>query len=134
MRAVKSSIALLAGLFIFVSAAAIEAQSPLNPTVAMSVTLPDGKTQQLSAPEGGLATVTVGDHEYGFRPTMYDEQGERMNIAIFDMGSRSEAVRELGSVDLKGGAAQVASKTSPAFKISAHKASDWKKGPTTTHQ
>ncbi len=134
MRAVKVTIALLAGLFIFVSAAASRAQSPLNPTIAMSVTLPDGKTQEVSAPEGGLATVKVGDHDYGFRPTMYDEQGARITVTVFDMGSSSEAVRELGSVDLKGGAAPVASRTTPSFKVSAHKASDWKQGPTTTHQ
>jgi hypothetical protein len=131
MRVVKC-IALLAGLFVWISAAAVTAQSPLNPTVAMSVTLPDGKTQELSAPEGGLATVKVGDREYGFRPTMFDDQGARMAVTIFDMGSRTEAIKEIGTVDLKGNTAPVASKTSPPFKVAAHKSGDWKKTPFTS--
>jgi hypothetical protein len=136
MRVANRSMALLTGLLVCVSAAAARAQSPLNPTVAMSVTLPDGHTQELSAHEGGLATVKVGAREFGFRPTMFDDQGTRMAVTIFDMGSSTEAVKELGTVDVKGGGPAVASKTTPAFKVTAHKTSDWMTGPknTTTSQ
>src|SRR5690348_2273219 len=95
MCVANRSIAILAGLLVCVSAVAARAQSPLNPTVAMSVTLPDGHTQELSAHEGGLATVKVGAREFGFRPTMFDDQGTRMAVTIFDMGSSTEAVKEL---------------------------------------
>jgi len=136
MRRVSIFTALLGALFVCVSAAVVRGQSPLNPTVAMSVTLPDGKTQELNAPEGGVATVKVGDREYGFRPTMFDEQGAHIAVTVFEMGSSTEPTKELGTVDLKGGGSAVASKTTPAFKVTAHKASGWKTGaptPTTTH-
>jgi hypothetical protein len=43
------------------------------PVVTMSVTLPDGRTQEVSAAESGLATVNLKDGtEYGFRPTIQD--------------------------------------------------------------
>ena len=100
----------------------------------MSVTLPDGKTQELSAPEGGLATVKVGNREYGFRPTMHDDQGARITVTVFDMGSTTESEKELGTIDLKGGGTAASSKTTPAFKVTAHKASDWHTGAAVTPQ
>ena len=115
----KSFIALLAGLFICVSAAAVHAQGSPSPGVNLSITLPDGQTQHVTTHESGLATVTVGGRDYGFRPTMHDDQGTRMTITIFDMGSRTEPVRELGTVDVKGGAAAIPSKTTPLFKVQA---------------
>ena len=121
MRA-KTFIALLAGLFLCVFPAAIQAQDPSNPGVALSVTLPDGQIRQLTTHESGLATVIVGSREYGFRPTMHDDEGRQMTITIFDMGSRTEPVRELGTVDVKGGASAAASKTSPSFKVQANRA------------
>jgi hypothetical protein len=131
MRLMKALLPLSAGLYICLSAAAAQAQSPLNPTIAMSITLPDGKTEALTAPEGGLATVKVGDHEYGFRPTMFDDQGARFAVTVFDMGSKTEAVKEIGTVDLKGGATAVASKTTPSFRVSARKSSEERKRTTT---
>jgi hypothetical protein len=59
---------------------------------------------------------------------MYDEQGARITVTVFDMGSTTEPEKELGTVDLKGGGGAVLSKTTPAFKVSAHKASDWHTG------
>jgi hypothetical protein len=131
MRVVKCS-ALLAGLFVWISAVAVRAQSPLNPTVAMSITLPDGKTEELNVHEGGLGTVDVGNREFGFRPTMFDDQGTRIALTIFDMGSRTEAIKEIGTVDLKGNTAPVASKTTPAFKVAAHKSGDWNRSAATS--
>jgi hypothetical protein len=83
--------------------------------------LPDGKTEPLATHESGLATVTVGGREYGFRPTMLDDEGNRFIVTIFDMGTSTEAVKEIGSVDVKGGGPAVASKTTPGFKVQARK-------------
>lgn len=115
-------IALLAGLLVCVSPAAIQAQSSPSPGVVLSVTLPDGQNKELATHESGLATITAGGREYGFRPTMHDDAGTRMTITIFDLGSPSEAVRELGTVDVRGGGPAVSSKTSPVFKVLARKA------------
>ncbi len=44
---------------------------PHAPVVTMSVTLPDGRTRELTAAESGLATVQLQDgSEYGLRPTI----------------------------------------------------------------
>lgn len=126
MRDLKP-IALLTGLLVCVSPAATQAQSSPSPGVVLSVTLPDGQNRELATHESGLATITAGGREYGFRPTMHDDAGTRMTITIFDMGSPSEAVRELGTVDVRGGGPAVSSKTSPVFKVLARKA-----GPTPT--
>ena len=55
------------------------------PVVTMSVTLPDGRTQELTAPESGLATVSLKDGtEYGFRPTIQDSTPwNRIVVTIF---------------------------------------------------
>lgn len=121
MRGLSVRLALLAGLFICVSAAALHAFQPPSPAVAMSVALPDGKLQHFNTFEGGLVTVTVGGREYGFRPTMHDDAGQRMTITVFDMGTTTEAVKEIGSVDVRGGAGMVPTKTTPASKVQASK-------------
>ena len=62
--------------FVFVAAlltGAIAAAQSHAPVVTMSVTVPDGGTQELTAAESGLATLTLKDGtEYGFRPTIQD--------------------------------------------------------------
>jgi hypothetical protein len=84
--------------------------------------------KQLTTHESGLATVSVGNHEYGFRPTMHDDMGNSMTITVFDMGTSTEAVHEIGTVDVKGGAPMVSTRTTPAFKVQARKGG----GSTTT--
>src|SRR5687768_11875413 len=85
------------------------------PIVSMAVTLPDGQTKDLSAPESGLAEVTLKDGiEYAFRPTMMDDKGATTIVTIFKM---TPSVQELGTVEVKLGASAVTSKTTPAFKI-----------------
>jgi len=90
-----------------------------RPVVAFSVTVPDGQTHELSAPEGGLATVTVGGREYGFRPTMMDDLGERIVITAFDMGDSKSAVKVLGEADSKAGGPVVTIKATatPSFRV-----------------
>lgn len=89
------------------------------PVVYMTVTLPDGQSRELSAPESGLAQATLKDgSEYGFRPTMQDDKGSTTVVTIFKMTPSST---EIGAVEVKLGAGAVASKTSPAFKIAVHR-------------
>jgi hypothetical protein len=92
-----------------------------SPAVTMSVTTPDGRTQDLVTHESGLATVTVNGHQYGFRPTMRDDAGTRMTITVFDMGTSTAPVKEIASVDVTGGSAAVATNSSPAFRVRASK-------------
>lgn len=90
-----------------------------NPVVHMNITLPDGQTKALSAPESGLATTTLTDGtEIGFRPTIVDDKPwNHIIVAIFKMPTQTHASEELGLVDLKTGGEAVASKTTPSFKI-----------------
>lgn len=121
MRVSRSTIALLAGLFVCVSAAALHAQA-YAPPVAMTITLPNGESKALEALESGLATLTLDGREYGFRPTMHDDQGGRITVTIFDMGGSTDAAKVLGAVEVRGGGSAIGSKTTPAFKVQARKA------------
>jgi hypothetical protein len=105
---------------------------PEGPAVSMNVTAPGGQAKELTTHESGLATLEVSGHTYGFRPTMYDDAGTRMTITIFDMGGPGQAVREIGEVEVTGGAAAVASKTNPSFKIAARKGGQAGTRPTQT--
>ena len=100
-----------------------------RPAVTMSVTLPNGQTQDLTAPESGLATVTVSGRDYGFRPTMMDDRGARIVIALFDMGSPTDAVKTLGEMDTSVGGPTVTFKTAPVFKV---KVTEISRGSATT--
>jgi hypothetical protein len=95
------------------------AAQPHAPVVTMSVTLPDGRTQELTAPESGLATT-----EYGFRPTIQDSSPwNRIVVTIFRTATTSAPTTVLGEVELKRGGAAVQSKTNPSFKVSIPKVS-----------
>ena len=100
------------------------AQSPA-PVVTMSVTLPDGRTQELTAPESGLATVSLEDGtEYGFRPTILDSAPwNRIVVAIFRTATTNAPTQILGEIELKRGGAAVDSKTNPSFKVAVPKVS-----------
>jgi hypothetical protein len=114
----------LAGMCLAFAVSA-EGQTPAvpaeGPTVAMTVTTPDGRTQELSTHESGLATLEVSGHKYGFRPTMYDDEGKKMTITIFDMGGAGQPIHQLAAVDVTGGSAPVSSQSTPAFKVKAAK-------------
>lgn len=79
---------LLALLFMLVNG--LSAAQPHAPVVTMSVTLPDGRTQELTAPESGLATLQLKDgSEYGFRPTIQDSSPwNRIVVTIFRTASQ----------------------------------------------
>ena len=95
------------------------------PVVTMSVTLPDGRTQELTAPESGLATVSLKDGtEYGFRPTIQDSlPWNRIIVTIFKMATPNAPTQTLGEVEIKRGGLAVESRTNPSFKVAVPKVS-----------
>ena len=112
---------ILAFSFVLISRfAAAQAHAPV---VTMSVTLPDGRTQELTAPESGLATLELKDgSEYGFRPTIQDSSPwNRIVITIFKTATTSAPTTVLGEIELKRGGPPVESKTNPSFKVSVPK-------------
>ena len=100
------------------------------PVVTMSVTLPDGRTQEVAAAESGLATVRLQDGtEYGFRPTIQDSMPwNRIVVTIFRTATANAPTQILGEVELQRGGPAVDSKTSPSFKVAVPKVS-----PPATH-
>jgi hypothetical protein len=89
-----------------------------QPVASIMLTLPDGRTIQLSAPESGLATTTVDGTEFGFRPTIQDSKPwTRVIVTIFKMSTATEPTQVLGDVEVRTGGAAVRSKTNPSFRI-----------------
>ena len=107
---------------------AIAAAQSHAPVVTMSVTLPNGRTQELTAAESGLATLTLKDGtEYGLRPTIQDSSPwNRIVVTIFRSATSSAPTTVLGEIEVRRGGPPVESKTSPSFKVSVPKVS----GPT----
>jgi hypothetical protein len=95
------------------------------PVVTMSVTLPDGRTQELTAPESGLAAVSLKDGtEYGFRPTIQDSMPwNRIVVTIVRMATTNAPTQTLGEVEIKRGGPAVESRTNPSFKLAVTKVS-----------
>jgi hypothetical protein len=109
--------------FAFLAAAlagAVVAAQGTAPIVTMQVTLPDGGTQELTAPESGLATLTAKDGiEYGFRPTIQDSSPwNRIVVTVFRIGSRDVPTTALGEIEVRRGGPTVESNTNPPFKVS----------------
>ena len=90
------------------------------PVVTLSVTSPDGRTQELTAAESGLATLTLKDGtEYGFRPTIQDSAPwNRIVVTIFKSATTSSPTTVLGEIELRRGGTAMDSKTNPSFKVS----------------
>lgn len=110
--------------FILVTSTVAAAQA-YAPVVTMSVTLPDGRTHELTAPESGLATVSLKDGtEYGFRPTIQDSTPwNRIVVTIFRTATTNAPTQMLGEVELKRGGPAIDSKTTPTFKVAVPKVS-----------
>ena len=87
-----------------------------SPVVHMSVTLPDGKVTEVETQESRPGKLMVGDREYALRPTMMDDEGGRIVIAIFDMGSPKEAAKQVGEIEAKVKGPMVTAKM-PAIKV-----------------
>ena len=105
--------------FLIVLTGMLAAAQSHAPVVTMSVTLPDGRTQELTAPESGLATVSLKDGtEYGFRPTIQDSAPwNRIVVTIFRTATTSSPTQIVGELELKRGGPAVDSKTDPSFKV-----------------
>ena len=106
-------------------AGAVAAAQAHAPVVTMSVTTPDGRTQELTATESGLATLTLKDGtEYGFRPTIQDSSPwNRIVVTIFRSATANAPTTALGEIELRRGGPAVDSKTNPSFKVSVPKVS-----------
>jgi hypothetical protein len=117
------------------SLTAAPAAQPHSPIVTMSVTLPDGPTRELSAPDSGLASVTLKDGtEYGFRPTIQDSSPwNRIVVTIFRNATASATTQILGELDIKKGGPPVESKTNPVFKVAVPKVSPPASATTSTN-
>jgi hypothetical protein len=104
---------------------AIAAAQAHAPVVTMSVTLPDGRTQELTAPESGLATLTLKDcTEYGVRPTIQDSSPwNRIVVTVFKSATTSSPTTVLGEIELRRGGPAMDSKTNPSFEVSVPKVS-----------
>jgi hypothetical protein len=107
---------------------AVTAAQPYAPIVTMVVTTPDGRIQELTAAESGLATLTLKDGtEYGFRPTIQDSAPwNRIVVTIFRGPTERASTTVLGEIEVRRGGPAMESKTSPSFKVSVPKVS----GPT----
>ena len=93
-----------------------------RPVVDMTITSPDGQSKTLTVKESGLATETVANAEYGFRPTIIDSKPwTRVTVTIFKMGTATEYTKELGEVNVHTGGAVVTSETKPSFKVAVTK-------------
>jgi hypothetical protein len=114
----------LLALFVGLMGMLATAQS-YAPVVTMSVTLPDGRTQEVTAAESGLATINLKDGtEYGFRPTIQDSSPwNRIVVTIFRTATTNAPTQILGEVEVKRGGPAVDSKTNPSFKVAVPRVS-----------
>jgi hypothetical protein len=115
---------ILLALFVALMGVRAAAQSS-SPVVTMSVTLPGGRTQEITVVESGLATVSLEDGtEYGVRPTIQDSMPwDRIVVTIFRTATANAPTQILGEVELKRGGPAVLSKTNPSFKVAVPKVS-----------
>ena len=121
-------------VFILMAGTAAAAQPPA-PVVTMSVTSPDGRTHELTAPESGLAMLTLKDDtEYEFRPTIQDSMPwNRIVVTIFRTATTTSPTQILGEVELKRGGPAVESKTNPTFTVAVPKVSPPAPPMSSTH-
>ena len=115
----------MAFVLVAVMLSTVAAAQAYAPIVTMVVTMPDGRTQELTAAESGLATLKLKDGtEYGFRPTIQDSAPwNRIIVTIFRSATTTAPTTVLGEVELRRGGAAMDSKTNPSFKVSVPKVS-----------
>ena len=113
------------GLLVAMLASGIANTEASIPVVTMRVTTPDGRTQDLTAPESSVARLTLKDGtEYEFRPTIQDSSPwNRMIVTIFKGATSTTTPTALGEVEVKRGGPAVDSRTNPAFKVAVTKVS-----------
>jgi hypothetical protein len=101
------------------------AQQPPNPIVHVNVTLPDGQTEEVSAPESGMVSIPVKDGAtIGLRPTILDSRPwSRVVVTVFNLATSTHPAEEAGSVELKTGGPATALKTPHGLKIAVTRVS-----------
>jgi hypothetical protein len=88
------------------------------PVVTMRVTVPGGTTQEISARDSGVATVTLTDGTvYEFRPTIHDEPFRKVTVSIFKAATATEPVAIVGELQATKGGPAVDSKSKPPFRV-----------------
>lgn len=93
--------------------ATVSSAQTYAPTVTMTITAPDGTTQDVVAKDSNVGTLKLKDgSEYQFRPTVVDEPFSKVIVGIFKADSTP-----VGEVQATKGAPAVASKTTPSFKV-----------------
>ena len=104
--------------------AAVAAQA-YAPVVTMRVTLPDGRTEEVTAPESELATVSLKDGtEYAFRPTILDDSPwNRIVVTIFRTATTASPTQIVGELEIRRAGPAVESRTNPSFKVAVPKVS-----------
>ena len=106
---------LLAALICYSPCVSAQTYSPL---VTMRVTTPDGSTQDISARESSVATLTLKDGSvYEFRPTIHDEPFTKVTVSIFKAATSTESTRSVGELEATKGRPAVESKSKPNFKV-----------------
>jgi hypothetical protein len=111
----RSAVVLFATLL---SAPSLLSAQTYSPVVTMRVTTPDGTTQDISARESAVATVTIKDGSvYEFRPTVLDEPFSKVTVSIFKAATATEPIASVGEVHATKGGPAVDAKSKPAFKV-----------------
>jgi len=114
----KSRLCSLISLMFFLGGPPLAFAQTYAPTVTMTITAANGEVQELAARESGLATLKLKDGSvYELRPTVHDEPFTKVTIAIFKPATATATTSLLGEVAVTKGAAAVATKTTPPFKI-----------------
>ena len=111
----RSAVVLFATIL---SAPSLLSAQTYSPVVTMRVTTPDGTTQNISARESAVATVTLKDGSvYEFRPTVHDEPFSKVTVAIFRAATSTEPVASVGELQATKGGPTVDAKSKPHFKV-----------------
>ena len=102
---------------LMLSAPFVSAQT-YAPVVTMRVTVPDGTTQEISARESGVATVTLKDGSvYELRPTVHDEPFSKVTVSIFKAATAAESTVSVAELQATKGGPAVDSKSKPNFRV-----------------
>jgi hypothetical protein len=104
------------------------------PVVTMALTLPDGRTTEVAAPESRVAEFTLSDGTLlGVRPTILDAKPwTRVVVTVFRMPTADHGSEEIGAVEAKTGGDAVRLKGGPALSIRVKQVSEESGAPNPT--
>lgn len=103
---------------LMLSAPAFVSAQTYAPVVTMRVTAPDGTTQEISARESAVATLTLKDGTvYEFRPTIHDEPFSKVTVSIFKAATTTDAGASVGELHATKGGPAVDAKSKPNVRV-----------------